>query len=81
VRSVTVPDAAPDAARELQALTSKPVLYVANTDEGEAAAPEALEQLAGDRGAAAVAVSARIESELAELGGDDAAEMRGELGV
>ena len=81
VRSVAVPGAAPDAARELQALTSKPVLYVANTDEGEAAAPEALEQLAGDRGAAAVAVSARIESELAELGGDDAAEMRGELGV
>ncbi len=81
VRSVPAPDAAADAVRNLQALTSKPVLYVANVDEGESAVPQSLEELAASRGAAAVAVSARIESELAELSGDEAAEMRSELGV
>jgi GTP-binding protein YchF len=81
VRSVPPPESASDAVRNLQALTSKPVLYVANTDEGESTVPEGLEELARARGAAAVAISARIESELAELAGDEAAEMRGELGV
>ena len=42
VRSVPAPDAAPDAVRELQALTSKPVLYIANVDEGEAEPPAEL---------------------------------------
>jgi ribosome-binding ATPase len=79
-RSVAAPDAAPGAARELQALTSKPVLYVANVDEGEGAVPPGLEGLATQRGAGAVAVSARIESELAELPTDEAAEMRAGLG-
>ena len=32
-RSGPVPDAAPDAARNLGAITSKPILYVANVDE------------------------------------------------
>ena len=76
MRSVPGPDAAPDAARNLQALTSKPVLYVANVDEGETEVPAALRSCAAGGGAAAVAVSARIESELAELdagrGGGDA---------
>ena len=80
-RSVPVPGAAPDAARNLQALTSKPVLYVANVDEGESEVPPELDALAAERGAAAVAVSARIESELAELPAGDAGEMRAELGV
>ena len=81
VRAVPLPDAAPDAARNLQALTSKPVLYVANVDEGDADVPAALAAHAETEGAAAVAVSARIESELAELPPDEAAEMRGELGA
>src|SRR5919108_4723644 len=35
-RTIAPPDAAPRVAADLQALTSKPVLYVANVDEGEA---------------------------------------------
>ena len=38
-RSVPVPDAAAHGPRNLQALTSKPILYVANVDEGDAEAP------------------------------------------
>ena len=80
-RSVGVPDAAPAAARHLQALTSKPVLYVANVDEGEAAVPEALAAHAAAQSAAAVAISARIEAELAELDPAEAQEMRESYGV
>src|SRR3984885_14786199 len=40
-RSVPVPDAAPNAARDLAALTTKPILYVANVDEGDGEVPEA----------------------------------------
>jgi ribosome-binding ATPase len=80
-RSVAVPDAAPDAARNLQALTSKPVLYVVNVDEGETAVPGEIASHATVSGAASVPLSARIESELAELPSEDAGEMRSELGI
>ncbi len=80
-RSVPVPDAAPDAPRLLQALTSKPVLYVANVDEGDAEVPEAVAAHAAPIGAGAVAVSARIEGELAELDPEEAEEMRESYGV
>src|SRR4051812_35536909 len=39
VRSVPVPDAAADGPRKLAALTAKPVLYVANVDEGAVEVP------------------------------------------
>jgi ribosome-binding ATPase len=82
VREVPVPDAAADAPRKLQALTSKPVLYVVNVDEGEDEVPAAVAAQAKASGAVAVAVSARIESELGELGDEaEAAGMRAELGV
>jgi GTP-binding protein YchF len=80
-RSVAVPEAAPESARLLAALTSKPVLYVANVDEGEVAVPTGLAAHAAAAGAATVAVSARIESELAELEPGEAAEMRHSYGV
>lgn len=80
-RSVPVPGAAGDAATRLQALTSKPVLYVANVDEGAADVPAVVAAHAASADAIAVAVSARIESELAELGADEADEMRAELGI
>jgi hypothetical protein len=80
-RSVPVPDAAPDAARNLQALTTKPILYVANVDEGDAEAPEAVASHAAAIGAGVVAVSARIENELAELEPAEAEEMRESYGV
>jgi GTP-binding protein YchF len=80
-RGVPVPQDAPAAARELQALTAKPVLFVANVDEGSDDVPAEIAAHAQAQGARAVAVSARIESELAELDEDDAAAMRSELGV
>ena len=62
-----VPEAAPDAPRRLFALTSKPVLYVVNVDEGDDEVPEAIAAHAREAGAGAVAISARVESELGEL--------------
>ena len=82
VRDVPVPEAAADAPRKLSALTSKPVLFVANVAEGEEEPPAALADHAASRGAAIVAVSARVEAELAEI--DDAGEareLRDELGI
>jgi ribosome-binding ATPase len=81
VRSVPAPDAAPEAVRNLQALTSKPVLYVANVDEGETEPPPALVEHARAAGDDAIALSAKIEAELAELDDDDAAAMRDDLGL
>jgi GTP-binding protein YchF len=82
VRTVPMPDAAPGAAVRLSALTSKPVLYVANLAEGEPVEPPPeLVRHAADRDARATAVSARLEAELAELDDEDAATMRADLGV
>ncbi len=62
--------------KALNLLTSKPVLYVANVDEGAAATGNAysrtVEERAKAEGAASVVISAKIESELAML--DDEAE-------
>jgi GTP-binding protein YchF len=80
-RSVPVPEAAPDAARDLGALTTKPMLYVANVDEGDAEAPQAVASHAAAADAGVVAVSARIEGELAELDPAEAEEMRESYGV
>ncbi len=82
-RTVPAPDEAPDAIRALAPLTAKPVLYVANVDEGagEAGAPAALAERAEAAGAGALAVSARLEAELAELDADEAAAMREDLGA
>ena len=62
--------------KALHLLTAKPVLYVCNVDEDAAATGNELsarvQDMASDKGAECVIVSARIEAELAEL--DDAAE-------
>jgi ribosome-binding ATPase len=79
VRRVPAPEEAPNAARDLGALTSKPVLFVANVDEGSEGVPAAVAEHAAAQGARAVAVSSRIEAELAELDEEEAAEMREEL--
>jgi GTP-binding protein YchF len=81
VRGVPVPADAPDALRNLSPLTGKPVLYVANVDEGDDAVPPAVAEHAAAEGAAAVAVSARLEAELAELDDAEAEAMRAELGI
>jgi GTP-binding protein YchF len=80
-RTVPVADDAPDALRNLQPLTAKPVLFVANVDEGDDAVPAAVADHAAAVGARAVAVSSRLEAELAELDDADAAAMRDELGI
>jgi GTP-binding protein YchF len=81
VRRMPAPEEAPNAARDLGALTSKPVLFVANVDEGSEQVPVAVAEHAAAQGARAVAVSSRIEAELSELDEEEAAEMRSELGV
>jgi GTP-binding protein YchF len=80
VRTVPVPDAAPNAARDLGSLTSKPVLFVANVDEGDEVVPAAVAEHAATHGAVAVAVSSRLEAELSELEDEDAQAMRADLG-
>ena len=80
-RSVPPPADAPNAPRDLGAITAKPVLFVANVDEGEEEVPAEIAQAAAAQGAIAVAVSSRIEAELSELDDEDAAGMRAELGV
>jgi ribosome-binding ATPase len=82
VRTVPEPDDAPGALTRLSALTSKPVLYVANVAEGEPLEPPpALVEHAERLGARATAVSARLDSELSELDDEEAHAMRDELGV
>jgi GTP-binding protein YchF len=81
VRTVPVPDDAPDAMRNLAPLTGKPMLYVANVDEGDDDVPAVVAEHAEAAGEAAVAISSRLESELAELDDADAAAMREDLGV
>jgi hypothetical protein len=80
-RGIPAPEEAPAAARDLGSLTAKPVLFVANVDEGSDEVPAEVAEHAAAQGARAVAISSRIESELAELEEDDAAAMRTELGV
>ena len=77
VRALPPPAAAPDALRQLSPLTAKPVLYVANVAEGAPLDPPA-ELTARGR---AVAVSARLDAELAELDPEEGTLMRKELGV
>jgi GTP-binding protein YchF len=81
VRTVPVPEAAPEALRNLAPLTAKPVLFVANVDEGSEDVPPEIAAHAEAQGAVAVAVSSRLEAELAELEDEDAAAMREDLGV
>jgi ribosome-binding ATPase len=80
-RGVPAPEDAPHAQRDLGALTAKPVLFVVNVDEGSEEIPAAVADHAAAEGAGVVAVSSRIESELAELEEEEAALMRAELGV
>jgi GTP-binding protein YchF len=80
-RTVPPPADAPDAMRNLQPLTAKPVLYVANVGEGESEVPEVVAERAHGADARAVAVSARIEAELSELDDEEAGAMREDLGV
>jgi ribosome-binding ATPase len=80
-RTVPAPADASDAVTLLEPLTAKPVLFVANVDEGSDDIPPEILEHARTHGAEAVAISARLEAELAELDSDDAAAMRADLGL
>jgi len=71
--------------RMLQLLTSKPVLYVCNVDEGEAAEGNALSarvaEMAAAQGNSHVVISAKIEEEISQLDTEEAAEFLEELGL
>jgi ribosome-binding ATPase len=80
-RTVPAPADAPDAVQLLSPLTAKPMLFVANVEEGSDEVPTAILEHARSHEAEAVAVSARLEAELAELDPEDAAAMRADLGL
>ncbi|WP_298434696.1 redox-regulated ATPase YchF [uncultured Jannaschia sp.] len=69
----------------LQLLTSKPILYVCNVDEGSAADGNAhsaaVAEMAAAQGAAHVVISAQIEEEIAQLSDEEAAEFLSEMGL
>lgn len=73
--------------QEMQFLTAKPVLYVANVSEDHAGNPEDSEHyqklavLAKERNSEIVAVSAAIESEVAQLAPEDRPEFLETLGL
>ncbi|MFN3835304.1 MAG: redox-regulated ATPase YchF [Glycocaulis sp.] len=71
--------------RMLQMLTSKPVLFIANVDENDAATgnamSDAVSKRASEEGAVSVVISAKIEAELALLDADERAEYLESLGL
>jgi ribosome-binding ATPase len=84
VRALTLTEEERRDLRELQLLTAKPVMYVANVDEhGLRDNPllTALEQHAAAEGTVVVPVCAAVEAEIAQLEEDERAEFLAELGV
>ncbi len=71
--------------KQLQLLTSKPVLYVCNVNEEDAASgnemTKQIEQYAKEQEAAMVIICAEIESQLAQLDEDEQKEYLAELGL
>jgi ribosome-binding ATPase len=71
----------------LHLLTSKPVLYAANVSEEEVADPSAneyvtkVQEFASNEGAQVIVVCAKIESEIAELEGEEKEMFLEELGI
>lgn len=71
----------------LHLLTIKPILYVANVGEDEVADPsnnqhvQAVREFAANENAEVIVVCAKIESEIAELEGEEKAEFLDELGI
>ncbi|GGE40007.1 redox-regulated ATPase YchF [Actibacterium pelagium] len=84
-RAVEVDDEDKKAWDMLQLLTTKPILYVCNVDEDEAATgnahSDAVAKMAAEQGAAAVVISAKIEEEISQLEPEEAEMFLGELGL
>lgn len=84
-RTVKVADDDRKAWGMLQLLTAKPVLYVCNVEEENAAKGNAqsarVAEMARASGAATVVISAKIEEEISQLAADEAAMFLEELGL
>ncbi|MBK8176064.1 MAG: redox-regulated ATPase YchF [Rhodospirillales bacterium] len=84
-RALAVAEDERKAFASLQLLTAKPVLYVCNVGEDDAAEGNDLTRRvagrAAEEGAGAVVISARIEAEVAELPEEDRAEYLASLGL
>lgn len=86
-RSVELNDEEKLLLRDLHLITMKPVLYAANVSEGEAANADGnpyvqkVREFAAKEGAEVVPISAKVESEIAELEGEDKAMFLEELGL
>jgi GTP-binding protein YchF len=84
-RVVEVNDEDRRAWRMLQLLTTKPVLYVCNVGEAEAATgnahSEQVAEMAAAQGNAHVVISAQIEEEISQLDPDEAAMFLEEMGL
>ena len=84
-RFVAVKPEEEKAFRGLGLLTSKPVLYVCNVDEGSAAAGNGfshrVEKRAQQEGAGVVVIAAQIEAEIAVLPGAERAEYLASIGL
>ena len=80
-----IPPGEEEAVRRLQLLTSKPVLYVCNVEEGSAAAGNAFSERvrtwAATQGAPTIVVSAAIEAEVSQLPEADRTEFLDTLGL
>ncbi|MFW2436536.1 MAG: redox-regulated ATPase YchF [Parvibaculales bacterium] len=84
-RKAIVPDDLKPAFKNLQLITSKPVIYVCNVEESAADSGNSLsakmQEKAAAEGAEAVIISARIEEELAQLDDDERLEYLNSLGL
>ncbi len=84
-RKADISDDDQKAFQMLQLLTAKPVLYVCNVDEESAANgnkfSDAVKEIAESEGAAAVIISAKIESELSTLEADERDAFLEEMGL
>ena len=84
-RSVEVADDDRKAWNMLQLLTAKPVLYVCNVAEDEAASgnarSERVAKMAAEQGAGHVVISARIEEEISQLDAEEAEMFLSEMGL
>lgn len=80
-----IPAGEEEAARRLQLMTTKPVLYVCNVEEGSAATGNAhsarVEARAKAEGAQSVIVSAAIEAEISQMPQADRADFLASLGL
>ena len=82
IRTLGLEEIEEDAIKELQFLTSKPVMYIANTDESSLCNNNVkqLQKYADEEGAKIVTVCASIEAEIAQLDNDDRQDFLTDLG-